>query len=80
LKHASTPTDETRGRLTRGYNVTVLVHVEQFVDPNEAIVREKQLKDWSRAKKIALIERANPEWRDLAQDWLSGDATLDERK
>ena len=31
----------------------------------EAIVREKQLKKWGRARKIALIERHNPAWRDL---------------
>jgi putative endonuclease len=32
-------------------------------------VREKQIKGWVRAKKIALIESLNPEWRDLSLDW-----------
>jgi putative endonuclease len=59
---------------TRDFNVTMLVYVEQFANPDDAIAREKQLKNWNRAKKIALIERANPEWKDLAADWLSGDA------
>jgi putative endonuclease len=35
-------------------------------DPEAAIVREKRLKKWNRDWKIALIERENPEWRDLA--------------
>jgi len=60
---------------TRDFNVTMLVYFEQFSDPASAIAREKQLKNWSRAKKIALIERANPEWRGLAADWLTGDAS-----
>ena len=60
---------------TRDFNVTMLVYVEQFANPDDAIAREKQLKNWTRAKKIALIESANPEWKDLAADWLTGDAS-----
>ncbi len=47
------------------YNVTTLVHAERTSDVRAAIAREKQLKGWSRAKKIALIDAANPDWRDL---------------
>jgi putative endonuclease len=36
---------------------------------SRAIEREKQLKRWTRAKKIALIERGNPTWQDLSEDW-----------
>jgi putative endonuclease len=36
-----------------------------------AIAREKQIKGWLRAKKIALIESMNPDWRDLSEDWYS---------
>jgi putative endonuclease len=36
---------------------------------NDAIAREKQLKGWTRAKKIALIERLNPTWVDLSEGW-----------
>ena len=61
---------------TRDYNVTILVYVEQFANPDDAIAREKQLRNWTRAKKVALIERTNPEWKDLAADWLSGDASV----
>jgi putative endonuclease len=50
----------------RKYGVSILVHTEFFDDPESAIVREKRLKKWNRDWKIALIERENPEWRDLA--------------
>jgi len=43
-----------------------LVYVETFERPDEAITREKQLKRWKRDWKIELIERENPEWRDLS--------------
>jgi putative endonuclease len=38
----------------------------------DAIVREKQLKKWRREKKIALIDKTNPEWRDISGDVLLG--------
>ena len=46
-----------------------LWYYEQFPDVNAAIAREKQLKGWRRAKKIALIEKDNPRWEDLSADW-----------
>lgn len=52
------------------YNCDRLVHYERFEQINFAIKREKQLKGWTRAKKIALIERQNPQWVDLAVDWF----------
>ncbi len=54
---------------TKQYKVTRLVHWESFDDVRNAIDREKELKGWTRAKKIALIEERNPKWRDLAEDW-----------
>jgi putative endonuclease len=54
---------------TKRYNVTMLVYVETFSDPGSAIAREKQLKKWSRAKKVALIESLNPQWLDLSAEW-----------
>lgn len=48
------------------YNIDRLVYVETFDDPNQAIEREKVLKKWRRAWKIALIEKENPAWTDLA--------------
>lgn len=56
---------------TRDYNVTMLVYVETFSNPTDAIAREKQLKNWRRAKKVALVERENPTWQDLAATWFS---------
>jgi len=54
---------------TARYNVTKLVYYEDTHDIRIAIAREKQLKGWLRAKKVALIESTNPGWRDLAVDW-----------
>jgi len=54
-------------RFARKYSVNRLVHVEWAPDPLSAIAREKQIKGWTRARKIALIEVDNPQWRDLAQ-------------
>jgi putative endonuclease len=54
---------------TRKYNITNPVHYEITSDVRAAIQREKQIKGWLRKKKIALIEAANPEWRDLSEGW-----------
>jgi putative endonuclease len=48
------------------YNVYRLVHVEEFRSVQEAIAREKQLKNWKRDWKIQLIEQDNPDWSDLS--------------
>jgi putative endonuclease len=50
---------------TRAYNIDRLVYYESFGDMRAAIQREKQIKGWLRAKKIALIESENPQWLDL---------------
>ena len=47
------------------YKTYRLVYFEQHGDPRSAITREKQIKTWKREWKIELIERANPDWRDL---------------
>ena len=47
------------------YNITRLVWFEIYDDPLTAIAREKELKKWRRAWKVALIVRENPEWQDL---------------
>jgi len=52
---------------TKKYNVDRLVYLEEMEEPMAAIVREKQIKGWSRAKKIALIKEHNPEWKDLSR-------------
>ena len=54
---------------TKSYRCNRLVWFERYSDPQGAIAREKQLKGWTRAKKIALIERNNPTWSDLSEAW-----------
>jgi putative endonuclease len=54
---------------TREYHINRLVYYETFGDIRVAIQREKQIKGWLRAKKVALIVSANPTWRDLSRDW-----------
>ncbi len=53
---------------TKRHGVKTLVYFEIYQDAYAAITREKKLKRWRRAWKIALIERDNPEWRDLYRD------------
>jgi putative endonuclease len=50
---------------TSRYAVHRLVHVEIATSPRDAIAREKQIKRWTRVKKVELIESTNPEWADL---------------
>ncbi len=54
---------------THKYNVIRLVYFESFADIRDAIAREKQLKGWRREKKTALINRLNPKWMDLSEEW-----------
>ncbi len=54
---------------TSKYGLGSLVYFESFIDIENAIAREKQLKAGSRAKKIALIERENAAWNDLSAGW-----------
>ena len=63
-------------RFTDRYGITRLAYVEITNTPQDAIAREKQIKGWSRAKKVALIETANPTWDDLAKDWFENEADL----
>jgi putative endonuclease len=52
------------------YNLHRLVYLEAFGHIRDAIAREKQIKGWLRAKKVALIEAQNPKWQDLAAGWF----------
>ncbi len=51
---------------TSKYNITKLVYFEATEDVYAALNREKQIKGWLREKKTALIETANPMWKDLS--------------
>ena len=50
------------------HGTTRLVHFEVTNDVRAAMPREKEVKSWTRSKRLALIELSNPEWRDLAGD------------
>ena len=54
---------------TKQYHVHKLVYFETTTDVYTALSREKQLKNWSRAKKNWLVETMNPEWVDLSKNW-----------
>ena len=54
---------------TKKYNINRLVYYETFKYIGNAIAREKQVKAWTRAKRIALIKSLNPTWQDLADGW-----------
>jgi putative endonuclease len=54
---------------TSKYRCHRLVWFESYVSVPLAIAREKQLKNWSRSKKITLIEKQNPTWTDLSDGW-----------
>ena len=61
--------DHKRGRnpgFTKRYNITRLVYFESFNDIRCAIAREKQIKAWTRTKRVRLIEQSNPLWNDLS--------------
>ncbi len=53
---------------TDKYSVHLLVYFEVHEDMNSAIEREKQIKQWKRQWKLELIEKDNPEWKDLYED------------
>ena len=54
---------------TSKYNIHILVYYESTSSVYAALAREKQIKGWLRAKKIALINSMNPEWKDLSEEW-----------
>jgi len=54
---------------TKKYQLKKLVYFEEYQNINEAIKREKQLKNWHRGWKINLIKNKNPTFKDLSEDW-----------
>ncbi len=62
---------EHRNKLLKGftekYNINKLVYFEETSDVTAAIAREKEIKKWRREKKNALVQRVNPDWKDLGQ-------------
>ena len=60
---------EHKNKLVKGftqkYNIDILVYYEVYDDPENAITREKQLKDWNRRKKMDLITKVNPKLEEI---------------
>jgi putative endonuclease len=61
---------ETGTNFPAAYRCTKLIYYEHHSDVHQAIARESRLKKWSRAKKIALINRLNPSWLGLGDEVL----------
>ena len=70
LRRIAEHRDGVASSFTVQYRVHRLVYVESFQDVRSAIAREKEIKSWVRAKRIALIGEKNPTWEDLAADWF----------
>ncbi|MGV3684877.1 MAG: GIY-YIG nuclease family protein [Daejeonella sp.] len=66
---------EHKGKATKGlthkYNCVKLVWFEDHTDAGEAFTRERLIKRWPHDWKNKLVERGNPEWKDLAEGWNS---------
>ena len=62
-------TGSTKG-FTKKYKLNQLVYFEFLATMPEAIKREKKLKNWTRKRKLELIESMNPEWEDLIDSLL----------
>ena len=60
------------GRFVGKYQTNLLVYFELCVDAPQAIAREKQLKGWTRAKKEALINGFNPDWKEIDLETWEG--------
>ena len=59
-----------KNSFVKKYKLDRLVYYEPYDDVRDAIAREKQLKRWTKIKKIRLIVSMNPTWKDLAEDWF----------
>ena len=64
---------EHKNKLVKGftekYNVNKLVYFGETQDVTAAIAREKEIKKWRREKKNQLVNRMNPNWKDLSSGW-----------
>jgi putative endonuclease len=67
IKQHKTKTHEHS--FTSKYGINKLVYYESTENAESAITREKQLKNWKRDWKISLIEKENPQWKDLSENW-----------
>ena len=70
IKRVNQHKNDTFEGFTKKYQIHILVYYEQTEDVHEALIREKRLKWWKRKWKLELIEKVNPEWKDLYQDLM----------
>ena len=71
MRRISQHKQKTHSGFTARYNCNRLIWFERFSGASLAIQREKELKGWTRAKKIVLIEAANPTWEDPSAQWYT---------
>ena len=71
FKRVAEHKDKMVSGFTSRYNITKLVHYEEYNTMEEAIAREKQIKGGSRQKKIDLVNSKNPEWKDLYNEFFA---------
>ena len=57
-----------KNSFTDKYNLEYCIYYEEYPNFNQAINREKELKKWNRSKKEALINKKNPEWKELVDE------------
>ncbi|MCE7921112.1 MAG: GIY-YIG nuclease family protein [Chloroflexi bacterium CFX1] len=70
LRRVAEHKQKTVEGFTSRYNVTKLVHYEEYATMEEAIACEKQIKGGSRQKKLDLIKSKNPNWKDLYDEFF----------
>lgn len=66
-----------RDGFTKQHNLTKLVYIAEFERIEDAIAWGKSLKVKTRAKKMGLVQTANPRWNDLAWNWYPGDPAVE---
>jgi putative endonuclease len=69
-EHKNPAPENPARNFTHKYRVTQLMHIEVFRDVRTAIAREKQIKAWTRAKRVTLIDTNNPKLKDLSEEWF----------
>ena len=72
IKRISEHKNKLAEGFTEQYDVNKLVYYEHYLDAENAIRREKRLKKYNRNWKIDLLEKVNPDWKDLYGDLISG--------
>jgi putative endonuclease len=70
LRRTQQHREGTGSKHVADYKKLRLVYVERYEEIEPAIAREKLVKKWKRPWKFALIEKDNPEWRDLWEEWF----------